>query len=336
MTWPPRFGSTRTLVCEDLVPIEESLRERAARDGADVTFDAGTDTAAAAAEAAAADVAVVVVNVAMGEFADLPDLRLTGNGDELVSAVAAANPRTVVVLQTGSAVEMPWIGDVPSVVQAWYGGEQQGPALASLLFGDTNFSGKLPMTFPESLADTPTRTPEQYPGVFADGSTTRPEGSEAIRQVNYTEGLQVGYRWYQEQGIEPLFPFGHGLSYTSFAYSHLRFSPSLGKGEKGVHLTFRLTNTGERAGTEVAQAYLELPEATGEPGRRLVGWERVTLQPGQSEDVKITLSYADVRDLHLLQHWDERTDRWTTARGTYGVHVGGSSDTALSRTVRIP
>src|SRR5690348_12446047 len=170
----------------------------------------------------------------MGEFTDLADLRLQGNGDALVSAVAAANPRTVVVLQTGSAVEMPWLAQVPAVLETWYAGEQMGPAVASLLLGDTNPSGKLPMTFPKSPADTPTaRSAAQYPGVVVDG----------IRQVDYDEGLKVGYRWYESQGIDPLFAFGHGLSYTTFKYSHLDVSASRGD----VRIKFRLTNTGRRA-----------------------------------------------------------------------------------------
>ncbi|MBL7259948.1 beta-glucosidase [Paractinoplanes lichenicola] len=304
---PWRFGNPATLQCEDLVTPEEGLRTRAAKNGATVSFDNGSDVAAAAAAARAADVAVVFAYVLMGEFNDLTDLRLQGNGDALVSAVAAANPRTVVVLQTGSAVEMPWLSQVPAVLETWYAGEQMGPAIASLLFGDTNPSGKLPMTFPKSLADTPTaRSAAQYPGVVADG----------IRQVDYNEGLKVGYRWYDSEGIEPLFPFGHGLSYTTFKYSNLQVSSAHGD----VRIKVRLTNTGKRAGTEVAQAYATLPASTGEPPRRLVGFERVTLGAGQSRTVDLTLSRSDLSDLHLLQYW---SGGWKTAKGTYRVEVGG-------------
>ena len=267
-------------------------------------FNNGSDPAAAAAAAADADVAVVFGYVRMGEFNDLPNLRLQGNGDALIAAVAAANPNTVVVLQTGSAAEMPWLASVPAVLQTWYAGEQMGPALADLLFGDVSPSGKLPMTFPVSLADTPTAgSPEQYPGAFADGSTTRPPGSQEIRQVNYTEGLQVGYRWYESQSIAPLFPFGHGLSYTDFEYSHLQVTPTTTSGTKEIRIRFRLTNTGDRTGTEVAQAYIELPSSAGEPAKRLVGWTRVALEPGQHRNVQITLSEDDLQDLRLLQYW---------------------------------
>ncbi|BAL88816.1 putative glycosyl hydrolase [Actinoplanes missouriensis 431] len=312
---PWRFGNPTTLRCEDLVTPLAGIRERAARAGATVTYDNGSDLAAAAASAAAADTVVVFGYQRAGEFTDLPDLRLQGGGDELIATVAAANPRTVVVLQTGSAVEMPWLASVPAVLENWYGGEQMGPALASLLFGDTNPSGKLPMTFPRSLADTPTAgSPERYPGV-------RPEG-ETIRQVDYTEGLKVGYRWYAAEGIEPLFRFGHGLSYTSFAYRDLRVT---GNSRTGVKIQFRLTNTGKRAGAEVAQAYVTLPASAGEPGPRLAGWERVTLEPGRSRTVTIDLTRSDLADLHLLQYFDAGRDAWVTPRGTYGFTVGGST-----------
>ena len=322
---PWRFGNPQTLQCEDLISPETGIRDRAARNGATVTFDNGSDPAAAAAAAARADVAVVFGYVRMGEFSDLTDLRLQGNGDALIAAVAAANPRTVVVLQTGSAVQMPWLADVPAVLETWYGGEQMGPALAALLFGDANPSGKLPMTFPKSLADTPTAgSPEQYPGVLPDGS--------AIRQVNYTEGLKVGYRWYESRRIEPLFPFGHGLSYTSFGYRDLRVS---GDGRKEVRIRFTVTNTGRRAGTEVAQAYVTLPAATGEPAKRLAGWSRVTLEPGRSRTVEITLDRSDLADLHLLEYWDTGRADWVTAEGRYEFRIGGSSDTAVRDTLHL-
>ncbi|HEX2362748.1 MAG TPA: glycoside hydrolase family 3 C-terminal domain-containing protein [Jiangellaceae bacterium] len=296
-----------------------------------MVYDNGSDLAAAAAAAADADVAVVFGYVRMGEFNDLPNLRLQRNGDALVSAIAAANPNTVVVLQTGSAVEMPWLADVPAVVQTWYAGEQMGTSLAALLFGDVSPSGKLPMTFPVSLADTPTAvSPERYPGIFADGSTTRPPGCQEIRQVNYTEGLQVGYRWYESQSIAPLFPFGHGLSYTDFTYSHLQVTPTTTSGTKEIRIRFRLTNTGDLAGTEVAQAYVELPSSADEPAKRLADWTRVTLEPGQHRNVQITLSSDDLRELRLLQYWDTSAGTWVMPAGTYQVHVGGSSATSVS------
>ncbi|WP_208544828.1 beta-glucosidase [Rathayibacter festucae] len=342
MAW--RFNNAGTLNCEDLVSPETAIRERAAAAGASVVFDPGTDPASAAATAAAADVAIVFGYQRMGEFDDLADLRLAGDGDALIETVASANPSTVVVLNTGSAVEMPWLDSVSGVFEAWYGGEQVGPALAGLLFGDVNPSGKLPMTFPKSLADVPASTPAQYPGVFADGSTERPAGSTEIRQVDYAEGLAVGYKWYESQGVEPLFAFGHGLSYTTFDYAKAKLTPTItfdrsakfGIKDIGIDISFRVTNSGDRAGTEVAQAYLTLPSSTGEPAQRLVGFERVTLQPGESKTVKVSLSAKDVADLRLLQYWDVKSDSWVAARGTYTVSVGGSVDASRTTTVRIP
>ncbi|BEL04778.1 glycoside hydrolase family 3 C-terminal domain-containing protein [Actinoplanes sichuanensis] len=313
---PWRFGNPTTMRCEDLISPETGVRERAARAGVRVTFDDGSDPVSAAASAAAADVAVVFGYQRAGEFTDLADLRLHGGGDALISTVAAANPRTVVVLQTGSAVEMPWVDQVPAILETWYGGEQMGTALAALLFGDVSPSGRLPMTFPRSLADTPTAgDPARYPGVRAEGET--------IRQVDYSEGLEVGYRWYAAQDIDPLFAFGHGLTYTSFAYGRPDVT---GNAPDGLRIRFRLTNTGTRAGTEVAQVYVTLPSSTREPAHRLAGWSRVALDAGHSRTVEITLTRADLADLHLLQYYDTSRGDWTTARGTYRIGVGGSSE----------
>ncbi|MEU1972600.1 glycoside hydrolase family 3 C-terminal domain-containing protein [Microbacterium sp. NPDC019599] len=319
-----------TLPCEDVVSAETALTARAAAAGATVTWNNGQDVAAAAAQAATADIAIVFGYQRMGEFNDLTDLKLQGNGDALIAAVEQANPNTVVVLQTGSAVEMPWIDGVQAVLENWYGGEQQGPAIASLLFGDVAPSGKLPMTFPKSLADTPTNTPAQYPGIFSDGSTTRPAGTNEIRQVSYSEDLAVGYKWYQEQGIEPLFAFGHGLTYTTFGYDRVQVTPKSTNGAKEIRVQFKVTNTGERTGTEIAQAYVTLPSSAGAPGSRLVGWKAVTLAPGQHANVTITLSADDLAEQHLLEHWDASADQWVTAKGSYGVAVGGSSETPVA------
>ncbi|WP_308442824.1 glycoside hydrolase family 3 C-terminal domain-containing protein [Actinoplanes campanulatus] len=322
-TWGTHRPDPHPRRCEDFVTPLAAITARAARAGATVTYDNGSDPAAAAVTAAGADIAVVFGHQRAGEFTDLADLRLQGGRDALISAVAAANPRTVVVLQTGSAVEMPWLDQVPAVLQNWYGGEQMGPALAALLFGDVNPSGKLPMTFPRSLADTPTAgDPARYPGVVVDG----------IRQVSYSEGLQVGYRWYEARGIDPLFAFGYGLSYTSFAYRDLEVT---GDGRDGVRIRFRLANTGRRSGTEVAQAYVTLPSVTGEPAKRLAGWSRVTLEPGRSRTVQINLSRSDLAELHLLQYFDATRSDWVTARGTYEFIVGGSSTATLHDTLRV-
>jgi len=222
--------------------------------------------------------------------------------------VAAANPNTVVVVNTGSAVTMPWAGSVRAVVQAWYPGQEYGHALAALLFGDVNFSGKLPVTFPRSLSDVPAATEERWPG------------------GEYSEGLRVGYRWYDAQGVTPLFPFGHGLSYTSFAYADL----AVGKPSKdgSVPVSFTVTNTGARAGAEVAQVYVGQPAGTGEPPNNLRGFARVTLAPGESRRVTTTL------DARSFQLWDRG---WVTAGGAYRISVGASSrDLRLRGEVTLP
>jgi beta-glucosidase len=315
--------------CTAVAPLD-SITARAQADGSTVTYANGSDLAAAAATAAGADVAIVFGYYREGEFADRPNISLDGDGDALINAVAAANPNTIVVLQTGGPVVMPWLDSVKGVLEVWYAGEQMGPAIASLLWGDTAPVGKLTHSFPKSEADLPTAgDPEQYPGTFSDGSTVRPPGSDEPRQVEYKEGLRVGYRWYAAQNIEPLFPFGHGLTYTTFAYDQLQVTPTTTNGNKEIRIRFRLTNTGQRTGTETAQAYVELPAAANEPSKRLLGWQKVTLLPGHSKNVQITISAADLADLHLLQYWNANTGEWTTAKGTYGVSVGTSFDTSL-------
>jgi beta-glucosidase len=333
---PWRFGSPTTLTCEDLVPPLTAITERAAANGVTVVYDDGSDVARAANVASAADLAIAFGYQRTGEFSDLANLHLQGGGDSLVSEVAKANENTVAVLQTGSAVEMPWLGDVKAVLETWYAGEQMGPAMASILFGDVSPTGKLPMTFPKALADTPTGSdPARYPGLLANGSTARAPGDTSIRQVDYSEGLAVGYRWYQSQGIEPLFPFGYGLSYRSFAYSQLQVTPQSNDGTKEVRIHFQLTNTGQRSGTETAQAYLTLPPSAAVPGTRLVGWEQVTLAPGESKNVQIRLSREDLAELHLLQYFDSSSGRWSTPSGDFTISVGGSSQADLSQSFAV-
>jgi beta-glucosidase len=327
----PFGGGRNTMPCEDLVSPEAGIRAVVEAAGGSVTWNPGTDTAAAKADAAKADVAIVFGYQRMGEFSDLTGLSLHNNGDALVTAVAGAAKKTVVVLQTGSAVEMPWLKQVGAVVETWYPGEQMGTALANILFGKVNPSGKLTMTFPKTLADVPTNTAQQYPGVFADGSTTRPTGSTEIRQVNYTEELKVGYRWYASRGIDPLFEFGHGLSYTTYRYSNLKVTPLINaRGSRDVRIRFQVTNTGKVTGTETAQAYVTLPAKAKEPAKRLLAWEKVTLKPGQRKTVEITLTAKELADQHLLQYFDSGAGAWKTAKGIHKVTVGGSYDTSLT------
>ena len=265
----------------------------------------GISQAVAAARSASTAV-VVVSDDTETEAADRPGLGLPSAQDELVSAVAAANPHTVVVIDAGAPVTMPWLGQVAAVVDAWYPGESNGAALASVLYGATDPSGHLPVTFPRSLSQVPASTPAQFPGVGG--------------QVQYSEGIDVGYRWYDAQNLTPLFPFGYGLSYTSFAFSDLRVAPSplAGRGAP-VTVTARVTNTGPVTGAEVAQLYLGDPAAAGEPPRQLKGFQKVTLRPGQSAVVSFTL------DRHDLSYWNDSANGWVVPDGGFRVYVGDSS-----------
>lgn len=269
--------------------------------GAAVTLDDGSDPARAAELARSADVGIVMVGDNETEGKDRPSLALEGDQDALVTAVAAANPHTVVVVKSGGPVLMPWASKVPAILQAWYPGQQDGAAVAAVLFGDVNPSAKLPITFPAADADTPANTPEQFPGV--DGV------------AKYSEGLQVGYRWFDAQGRTPLYPFGHGLSYTTFAFSGLSVRPV----GDGALATFTVRNTGRRAGADVAQLYLGFPAAAGEPPRQLKGFSRVSLAPGQAQRVTIHLAARD------FSTWDTLTHTWRPVRGGFTVSVGDSS-----------
>jgi beta-glucosidase len=326
-----------TMTCENVVSALQSITDKATAAGATVTYDPGTDVAAASALAAQSDIAIVFGYQKIGEFADAANLHLQGNGDALIDAVASANAHTIAVLNTGSAVEMPWLDKTAAVIEAWYSGEQMGPALAGILWGDVNPSGKLPMTFPKSLADTPTAgSTAQYPGIFSNGSTTRPAGTSEIRQVNYTEGLQVGHKWYDAQGIDPLFAFGYGLSYTTFGYSDLKVDQSddQSTGTVLTKVSFTVTNTGSVAGAEVPQVYLTFPGAAGEPGKRLVGFDRVQLAPGQSKTVEVGIDSTATTQPYSI--WDATAHKWVVLDGKYNVAIGGSSrDIRLNQDVLV-
>jgi beta-glucosidase len=201
-----------------------------------------------------------------------------------------------------------------------------GPAIAELLYGDVSPSGKLTATFPKSEADLPTAgSPAQYPGIFASTGTTTPPSPRngEIRQVSYSEGLKVGYRWYESQGITPLFAFGYGLSYTSFDYGPGLATPLVTRADRPIHVHFLLRNTGRRTGTEVAQVYVTLPRSAGEPSKRLVGWQRVTLGPHRSQIVDVTVDPTSAA--HPLSYWNESAAAWTTPSGIYTFSVGSSS-----------
>src|SRR4051794_3700184 len=250
--------------------------------------------------ARAADVAVVFVNDIRTEGADLPTLALPGDQDALIEAVAAANPHTVVVLDTGGPVLTPWRDKVAGIFEAWYPGQENGDAIASLLFGDVNPSGKLPVTFPRSDDQGPLTSPERFPGV-----------NDTVR---YDEGLLVGYRFYDARGQQPAYQFGHGLSYTTFSYGRLRVLRSFQRG--GAIVKVRVANTGEREGAETVQLYVGFPARAGEPPKVLKAFRKVQLDPGTRATVTLTL---DRRDLSV---WDGH--RWVSPSGRYRLMVGSS------------
>ncbi len=274
-----------------------------------VSFDDGSDTGKAAALARTADVAIVMVGDRETEGRD-HGISLSGNQDALVEAVAAANPRTVVVIKSGSAVLMPWVDKVPAILEAWFPGEEDGNAVAAVLFGDVNPSGKLPLSFPKSLADLAANTPAQYPGV--DG------------EAHYSEGIYVGYRHYDAKGIEPLFAFGHGLSYTSFAYKNLKISSGtirFDNDSQRLTVGVDVTNSGPREGAEVVQLYVGKPASAqvSEPPKELEGFQKVDLKSHQTAHLEFSL------DARALSHWATATHAWAVSPGTYQILMGSSS-----------
>jgi beta-glucosidase len=275
--------------------------------GAKVIYDDGTDATSAASAARNADVALVFVHQIAQEGSDLQTLELLDNQDDLVRQVAAANPHVVVVAETGAAFLMPWLDQVGAVLEAWYPGIRGGQAIAAVLFGHVNPSGKLPITFPESDSDLPHPV---LTGPPAGGDMLHPR----LFEMNYTEGLKVGYKWYDAENKEPLFPFGFGLSYTTFSYSRLRVTS-----DDRVSVTFLVRNDGACVGAEVAQVYLALPPAAGEPPKRLVGWRKITLQPGKTQSITV-----EIRP-QMLAIYDVSKDLWQILPGDYRVFVGGSS-----------
>jgi len=287
-----------------------------------VTYVSGDDLNEAATAAKKADVAIIFVYKAESEGQDLPTLGLGETQDKLVEAVAAANPRTVVVLETGSPALMPWADKVAGIVEAWYPGIRGAEALARLLTGEANFSAKLAITFPKSDADLPHPTVVQPPAqseMRMEGGNpdemmkTMAKGLPAF-QTYYDEGLNVGYAWYDAEKKPVLFPFGFGLSYTSYAYSGLDV-----KAGWPLTVTFTVKNTGQREGVEIAEVYASLPASAGEPPKRLVGWTRVSLKAGASQLVTVPIP----RD--RLTVYDEATDSWKFVPGDYTFFLGSSS-----------
>jgi beta-glucosidase len=298
-------GGSSHVVAPYVISPLEGIRKRAGA-AIKVTYSDGKDPAVAAGVAKAASVAIVFASTMEGEGHDRPNLELPGKQDDLIKAVAAANPETIVVLNTGGPVLMPWVDEVRGVIEAWYPGQEDGNAIAAILFGDVNPAGKLPLTFPLTADKIPTSTPQQWPGV----------NGKSI----YSEKLNIGYRWYDATGNRPLFPFGYGLSYTTFRLNHLAITPiSLDNGRGTIHGTVEVTNTGTRAGAEVVEAYVSQPSASGEPPRQLCAFARVFLKPGETARVRLTMGRRS------LSFYDASAHRWTLAAGTYRVLVGTSS-----------
>ncbi|HEY4123922.1 MAG TPA: glycoside hydrolase family 3 C-terminal domain-containing protein [Rhizomicrobium sp.] len=289
------------------VPSSPLQAIRAAAPSAQVKFDDGRYVSSATALAKWADIVIVFANQWSIEDSDLPDLTLPDGQDALVAAITAANPKTIVVLQTAGPVSMPWLSQASAVVEAWYPGQRGGEAIANVLFGRVNPSGRLPLTFPRDIAQNP--RPEM-PGA----------GLPRKQQfdVNYTEGSKVGYRWFADRNLEPLFPFGFGLSYTSFDYAKLRV-----EGGKAMRVSFTVRNSGKVAGMAAPQLYLA--SAAGRAEVRLLGFDKIALDPGQSRRVTMNV------DPRLLADFDEAAHGWRIRAGSYAVKAGDSSrDTALS------
>ncbi len=295
---------------------------------ATVTYNDGKNTAAATALAAASDVVIVMAGDKSVEGRDRENLSLPiidgVDQNVLIDAVAKANPKTVVVLKNGGPVLMPWLANVSAVLESWYPGQEDGNAVANLLFGVANPSGKLPITFPAVEREAAAATVSQWPGVPVNGILT----------ATYSEGLKMGYRWYDANRRKPLFSFGHGLSYTTFNFSDLAVSKA--GGEQGGVITVRFTvrNSGSVTGSEVPQVYIGLPSSTGEPPKRLVGFDKVTLKPGGRKVVTVTIDARATN--HPLSIWDPSKSQWKTVSGTYQIMVGkASNDIVLKGAVKI-
>ncbi len=300
---------------------------RAKVSGATVSFDSGADPGIAAELAKTADIAIVFAYQWESEGMDLDSLSLPEKQDDLIAQVAAANAHTIVVLETGGPVTMPWVGKPAAILEAWYGGSRGAEAVANVLFGVVNPTAKLPVTFPESEADLP------RPAVVKPPKKSLPHGGpngweEVLKglpafQTTYDEGLKVGYKWYDAEHKPVLFPFGHGLSYTTYSYSALKIMPG-----KNVSVSFTVTNSGSRAGAEVAEVYAALPASAGEPPKRMVGWSRVKLNSGESKTVTVDI------DPEYLSIFDVDKNGWNLVPGDYTIMVGGSSqDLPLKDTI---
>jgi len=256
------------------------------------------------------DVAIIVARTYESEEFDRSDINLPRQQGQLIRLVSAVNPRTIVVVMSGGPVETEsWEASVPGILEAWYAGQEQGNAIARVLFGDVNPCGKLPLSFPHDLDQTPVSSSAQYPGI--DGL------------VRYSEGQFVGYRGYEFYDIEPMYPFGFGLSYTTFEYDGLEINPSVMQADHPLEVSFDVTNTGKCEGAEIAQIYLQFPPSVPVPPKQLVGWAKVSLKPGETRRVTVTLDSRSPD--HPFSYWDDSTQSWVIALGEYSMLVGASS-----------
>ena len=310
-------GSSGMIAPYVITPVDGIRKKLEGR--AQVSYADGSDLAKAVEVAKVAKVTIVFVNTDDSEGRDRPNLELPGHQDELIEAVAAANPNTIVVLNTGGPVLMPWVDKISGLIEAWYPGQEDGTAIAAILYGDVNPSGKLPLTFPSTAAEIPTSAAAQWPGVNGNS--------------NYSEKLDVGYRWYDAHHLQPLFPFGFGLSYTTFKVSDLRVTPvkiTEMDPKTKVQVELQVKNTGKREGAEVIQVYVEQPEKNGEPPLQLRAFAKVDLQAGQSHSVRLSL---DPRSFSI---YDPDLHAWKTQGGKYKLLVGTSSrDLPLRRFVEV-
>ena len=324
---PPGKGQTRWLE-KIWFPTSPLRAIRAKAPDAKVQFASGADPAAAAALAKSADVAIIFAYQWESEGMDLESLSLPEHQDDLIAKVAAANPHTIVVLESGTAVTMPWVDQVGGILEAWYAGSRGAEAVANVIFGDINPSAKLPMTFPKTEADLPHPTLVKPPKVTVDADR---QGWKRIAAglpsfpVTYDEGVKVGYKWYDAENKPVLFPFGYGLSYTTYSYSNLKVTPG-----KNPRVIFTVTNTGNRAGAEVAEVYASLPAAAAEPPKRLVGFSKIKLDGGESKEVTVEV------DPKYLSIFNVEHNGWQLLPGEYGFMVGGSSQSLpLKETVTL-
>ena len=281
----------------------------------------------AAALAKSASVAIVFAVQHESEGSDLPNLLLPGNQNDLIEAVAAANPHTIVVLESGGAVTMPWLDHVSGVLESWYPGIRGAQAIGAILFGKVNPSGKLPITFPKSVADLPHPQEAKQPKgpLTPDPNLPFFKINKQVFDVHYDEGLKVGYKWYDAKNKTPLFPFGFGLSYTTFAYSGMKVAHG-----NALNVSFTVRNTGRRAGQEIAEIYATLPASAQEPPRRLVGWKKVELAPGESKTVSVS-----VQPLYL-SIFNVARNNWQLVPGEYKIWAGSSErDLPLSESISL-